>query len=260
MSEEEIVSEQPSESKESSLEPRPRSGLRRRPQSKPRGKYCVVIPALNEAEHIAVLVRTIKRFGFSVVVVDDGSTDATAALSSEEGAIVISHIKTRGKGCALRAGIEYALRRDFDGIVTCDGDGQHDPRDIIRLIADGERQHAAMVLGNRMHKPSRMPKLSQAVNRWMSKVLSILTRYEVPDAQCGLRMIRREVLADVKLRSRHFGIEAELLLASAVRRWKVISVPIRSVHNGQVSRIHPARDMLAFIALLVRYLLRGGRV
>jgi glycosyltransferase involved in cell wall biosynthesis len=220
----------------------------------------VVIPALNEAEHIAVLVRALKRFGLSIVVVDDGSTDATASLASGEGALVISHIKTRGKGCALRAGIEYAMRRDYDGIVTCDGDGQHDPRDILRLIADGERQHAAMVLGNRMHRPGKMPGVNQATNRWMSKVVSALTHFEVLDVQCGLRMIRREVLTDLKLRSKHFGIEAELLLASAIRRWKVISVPVRSVYNGQVSRVRPLRDTLAFIGLIARFMLRGGRL
>ena len=91
------------------------------------GRYCVVIPAFNAANTIGALVRGIKRQGLPVVVVNDGSADETAPIASAEGAVVISHLRNEGKGRALRTGFEHALRAQYDGVITMDSDGQHDP-------------------------------------------------------------------------------------------------------------------------------------
>lgn len=220
-----------------------------------RGRYCVVIPAFNAADTISKLVEQIRQYGLDVVVVDDGSRDNTASAASRAGAVVISHLANRGKGRALRSGFDYVRRQGYDGVVTMDSDGQHDPAEIDRLIQAGEVQHAGMVLGNRMADFAHMPSVRRHTNRFMSWILSELTRQSIPDSQCGFRMIRREVLEQIPLRAERYEIESELLLSAGLRRWKIISVPIQSIYNNHRSHISPLRDTLRFVGLILRYLL-----
>ena len=218
-------------------------------------RYCVVIPAFNAAETVADIVRRVKGQGLPVLVVDDGSSDQTASLAAAEGAIVISHLRNQGKGSALRTGFNYALRSSYDGVVTMDSDGQHDPGDIRRLIEAGERQHAGIVVGNRMaNGPAMMPRGRRWANQVMSRIVSSLSRQDIPDSQCGFRLIRKEVLDSVPLSAKAFDIETEVLLAAAKRRWKTISVPVQTIYARQRSHIRPVRDGWRFLRMVIRYL------
>ncbi len=220
------------------------------------GKYCVIIPAFQAAKTIGELVSRISVQGLAVIVVDDGSRDATAAVASSKGAVVISHLRNEGKGSALRTGFAYALRARYDGIVTIDSDGQHDPSEIPELIRTGERQHAGLVLGNRMSNGAVMPMSRRWTNGLMSWIVSGIARQPVPDSQCGFRFIRREFLEQTSLCARRYEIETELVLAAAARRWKIVSVPVRSVYNGQRSHIQPLRETVRFLGMLCRHLVR----
>ncbi|MDP3723633.1 MAG: glycosyltransferase family 2 protein [Candidatus Omnitrophota bacterium] len=219
-------------------------------------RYCVVIPTFQSAETIEELVRQVRRQSFAVVVVDDGSRDLTASLASQQGALVISHLRNQGKGRALRTGFDYALRSHYDGIITMDGDGQHDPGEIPKLIHAGELQHAGIVLGNRMADGLSMPPARRWTNLVMSTVVSALARQRIPDSQCGFRFIRKEVLESIPLRTTRFELETELLLAAAARRWKIVSVPIRSIYHNHKSHIRPVRDALRFLRVILRYVVR----
>ncbi len=218
------------------------------------GRYCVLIPAFEAGKTIGPLVARIKAQGLPIVVVDDGSTDQTAAVAAGQGALVISHLKNEGKGSALRTGFAYAVRSHFDGVVTMDGDDQHDPEEIHQLIRAGEYQHAGIVLGNRMTHGTAMPRVRHWTNRVMSRVVSMVSRQHIPDSQCGFRFIRKEVLETVPLRSKRFEIETELLLGAAAKRWKIVSIPIRTIYDNHSSHIRPLRDAVRFIALVLRYL------
>ena len=223
------------------------------------GKYCAVIPAFDAAKTIGEVVRRMKEQGIDVVVVDDGSRDTTAALASEQGALVISHLRNQGKGVALRTGFEYVLRSHYDGIVTLDGDGQHDPADALQLIHTGERQHAGIVVGNRLMNGAAMPPLRRLTNQVMSGIVSAIARQAIPDSQCGFRFIRKEVLEQVPLRAKRFEIETELLCAAAIRRWKIVSVPVRAIyHTGHASHIRPVRDAIRFFGVILQHLCRGS--
>ena len=222
---------------------------------KMQGRYCVIIPAFNAAQTIGLLVRQIKPQGLASVVVDDGSQDRTAAVASAEGALVISHLRNEGKGTALRTGFQYALRSAFDGVITMDSDGQHDPGEIPALIRAGEVQHAGVVLGNRMVNGNAMPRSRRVTNELMSSIISAVVHQAIPDSQCGFRFIRKEVLQAVPLRAQRFEIETELLLGAASRRWKIVSVPVRSIYpNGHRSHIRPVWDGLRFVGLILRHL------
>lgn len=218
-------------------------------------RYCVIIPAYNASKTIGPLVQGVRTQGLPVVVVDDGSRDSTAATAAQHGALVISHLQNQGKGLALRTGFNHAVRASYEGIITMDGDGQHDPAEIQHLIKEGERQHAGIVVGNRMANGHRMPASRLWTNRMMSQVISAISRQRIPDSQCGFRLIRREVLQQVPLRSRCFEIESELLLRAAARKWKIVSVPIQAIYAGQPSHIRPVRDGLRFLRLVTLALL-----
>ncbi len=219
----------------------------------------MIIPAFNAAETIGPLVRGIRRQGLPAVVVDDGSKDATAALASGEGALVISHLRNQGKGQALRTGFAYAVRAHYEGVITMDGDGQHDPSEITQLVRIGELQHAAIVLGNRMADGAAMPIARRWTNALMSGIVSAVIRQRIPDSQCGFRLIRKEVLEGLRLRSKRFEIETEVLLAASARRWKIISVPVQSIYRTHRSHIHPVREGARFAGLILRHLLCGPR-
>ena len=239
------------------MAPADRDGLTEGPRAVT-GRYCAIIPALNAGKTIAGLVRQARAQGVDVVVIDDGSTDRTAALAAAEGALVISHLRNCGKGRALRTGFEHALRARYDGVLTLDGDGQHDPIEIPALIRVGEAQHAGLVLGNRMGEGLAMPRVRRGTNRLMSRILSGLARQDIPDSQCGFRFIRRELLDRLPLRSSRFEIESEVLLWAAAHRWKIVSVPVASIYRDHASHIHPVRDGLRFLLLLARFWLANA--
>jgi len=218
------------------------------------GRYCVVIPAYNAEQTIGDVVQGVKHHGFDAVVIDDGSRDRTAAIASAKGALVISHLSNQGKGRALRTGFEYILRSGYDGAITMDSDGQHDPADISHLIHEGEVQHAGIAIGNRLTNGSPMPRARRWTNRFMSSIVSAIARQSIPDSQCGFRFIRKELLRDVPLKTARYDSETEILFGAAAKRWKIISVPIRTIYRNERSHIQPVRDGLRFARLILRRL------
>src|SRR2546422_50552 len=125
-----------------------------------------VIPCLNEQAAIASLVAAVRSFLPTVFVVDDASTDRTAALAREAGAEVLRHQATRGKGAALQTGWQHARARGFPWALNLDGDGQHSPEDIPAFLQCAERSSVPLVVGNRMADAAAMPPLRRFVNNW----------------------------------------------------------------------------------------------
>ncbi len=223
-------------------------------------RTCVVIPAYNAAKTLGPLVRQIRQMGLEAVVIDDGSTDETARIASDAGMLVISHLDNQGKGAAIRSGFAFALQHGYDAVVTLDSDGQHDPREIPRLLEACSQSRAAVVVGNRLQHGMAMPSVRRWTNRLMSWIVSALARQPIPDSQCGFRLIRREALSALHLSCRRFEIETEVLLDAARRGWTIASVPIRTIYDGHTSHIRPVRDGVRFLRLIARYLWpRRGR-
>jgi glycosyltransferase involved in cell wall biosynthesis len=120
-------------------------------------RACVVIPTYNEAKEIGGLISKIKDQGLEVLVVDDGSTDKTAEIARAAKAVVLTNNKNHGKGVALIKGFDYAIKNDFDAVITMDGDGQHLPEDIPYFLRLAQYSDTAIFIGNRMHQPKNMP-------------------------------------------------------------------------------------------------------
>ena len=210
----------------------------------------VLIPARNEAATIGQIVRGCRRAGFSVTVIDDASSDATAALAAQAGADVLPLPGPHhGKTAALHHAMARLPRREsIDWLILLDGDGQHHPADLDRFW--DMRSEADLVVGNRFDDAARMPLLRRWTNRAMS---GLLRRSGIVDSQCGFRLVRRAWLGDWLPAGHHFQFETEMALLAATRPCRILNLPIAATYNREESKIVPWRDALNFFHCLLRH-------
>src|SRR4051794_21382659 len=154
------------------------------------------MPCRNGASKIAPVIAELRKTLPNVIVVDDGSTDATADAAAKTGAQVFRHEKNRGKGAALITGFREARKQGFAWALMMDADGQHSPADIPTFFAAAEKSHAPFVVGNRMANPKSMPLLRRWTNATMSWLLSNYTRRVLPDTQCGFRLVKLSAFSE----------------------------------------------------------------
>ena len=187
----------------------------------------VVIAAYNEVGVIARVVGEVRRCGYTVLLIDDGSTDATAATAEKAGAVVIRHPINLGQGAALQTGIEYALREGADVIVTFDADGQHRVADIDVLI-DAMAKHnvdfvfGSRVLGGAINLPPTRRLLLKAAT-WFTRMTSGLS---VTDTHNGLRAMTQRGARAIRLRQNRMAHASEFLNQVSASRLKYIEVPV----------------------------------
>jgi glycosyltransferase involved in cell wall biosynthesis len=217
-------------------------------------KTAAIIPAYNEEKHIGDVVRRTRQKLDDVLVVDDGSGDKTVDRAREAGAEVIVHPQNRGKGETIKTGLRHWQERQIDFIVILDADGQHLPEEIDRFVTAAlSANEPKLILGNRMNDVSSMPRLRQMVNRWMSQRISAACGQEIPDTQCGFRMLHRQLIPDLLGGAARFDYETEMLIVASRKGFRIDSVPISTVYSDEVSSIHPVRDTLRFFRLMRRY-------
>ena len=217
-------------------------------------KAAAIIPAYREEKHISDVVRRTRKQLDHVLVVDDGSSDNTAQCAREAGAEVIVHNQNRGKGEAIKTGLRHWLDRQFIHVIILDADGQHLPEEIERFIgAAALAADRSCFLGNRMNNLTAMPFVRRVVNRYMSNRISRTCGQEIPDTQCGFRMLDRQLIPELLVGARRFDYETEMLIIASRKGYRIESVPITTVYSDEVSSIHPVRDTLRFFKLMRRY-------
>jgi glycosyltransferase involved in cell wall biosynthesis len=212
-----------------------------------------VIPAYHEEKHIGDVVRRTLLQLVNVLVVDDGSTDATADEARKSGADVIVHEQNLGKGESIKSGFRYWLEHGATYVIILDGDGQHLPEEIPRFLSTAASSGAKLLVGSRMNDVREMPLLRRAVNRYMSRKISRACGQEIPDTQCGFRMVQREIIPDLLGGTERFDYETEMLILTSRAGCRIASVAISTVYSDEVSSIHPVRDTLRFFKLMRRY-------
>jgi glycosyltransferase involved in cell wall biosynthesis len=219
-----------------------------------RQSIAAVIPAYNEEKHIGDVVRRARQQLDRVLVVDDGSADKTADRAREGGAEVIIHEQNLGKGETIKTGLRHWLERDVDLVIILDADGQHPPEEIDRFVAAAQSaEQPKLILGSRMNDLSSMPRVRRFVNRWMSQRISAVCGQEIPDTQCGFRMLHRQLIPELLGGAARFDYETEMLIIASRKGFRIASVPISTVYSDEVSSIHPVRDTLRFFKLMRRY-------
>lgn len=217
-------------------------------------KICAVVPAYEEAGRIGPVVEGLRRHVAQVVVIDDGSRDGSAAEAAAAGATVLRHDRNRGKGAALRTGVEFALQDGFDAVLTCDGDGQHDPTDVPRFLERARTSDADIVLGARTLDVATAPLTRRFTNRASSRLISLIAGRPVRDSQCGFRLLRTRMLRRVPLRGDRYDAESALLLAALRRGHSFAEVPVRTIY-GAPSKFRPVADTWRILRVLMRHAL-----
>jgi glycosyltransferase involved in cell wall biosynthesis len=208
-----------------------------------------LIPAHNEEANISRVVRASSKF-LPVWVVDDGSTDATPALAEAAGAVVFRQQPNQGKGSALRLGFHQALQSNCAGLITLDGDGQHDPEEIPAFLALLHHDEVDLVIGSRRF--NQMPLLRRVGNTIGRALFSLALGRHIDDNQSGYRFISRRLM-EAALASSHpgFEFEVEMIAICARQSWPIMEIPIKTIYYEEgKSHIKPWKHAAGFIRLL----------
>ncbi len=172
----------------------------------------VIIAAYNEAAVISRVVMEVKRAGYRVVVVDDGSKDATAAVARGAGATVVPHPFNLGQGAALQTGVDYALAQGAEVVVTFDADGQHRVADIAGLVDALSEERAEFVLGSRfLGQATDLPPLRRLLLKAATLFTQLTTGLQLSDTHNGLRAMSRRGATAIRLRQNRMAHASELL-------------------------------------------------
>jgi glycosyltransferase involved in cell wall biosynthesis len=205
---------------------------------------CVIIPAYNAAETIRQVVLETLQAGLPVVMVDDGSTDDTAAAISGLPVNICRHPRNRGKGAALRTGFAWGLQHGFAGMVTLDADGQHDPSAIPLLIAAARDRELDLVLGSRQAQFEEMAGLRHYWNRFGAWCMKRRTGFDIEDSQSGLRFYAARMIRTLDLSGTGYDLEMEILLKAWRGGYRIGSIPApaRVADGRATSHFRPVRD------------------
>ncbi|MBI2159620.1 MAG: glycosyltransferase family 2 protein [Candidatus Rokubacteria bacterium] len=210
----------------------------------------IVIPVFNEAATIGEVVAAARALA-PVLVVDDGSADGSEARARAAGAEVIRHPRRLGKGQAIRTGIAAARSRGASVIVTMDGDGQHDPRDLGAVLDAARRSPRSIVVGGRLGEARVLPPDRLSAIRVAGFFVNWVSGLRLEDTQSGFRAYPLGLFDEVRLRRGGFVFETEVLIAAALRGWRVVEVPVRAIPRARRrSRFRPLGDGVAIGAYL----------
>lgn len=226
-------------------------------------RVAVVIPALNEERAIRGVIQSVLAVCPNVILVDDGSTDATLERVADLPITVIRHAAPLGKGQGLRDGFRKALELGFDAVVAMDGDGQHLASDIPRLLAAARRYPEHVVIGARIRNRENQPPARRRANDFADWGISWGCGVPVADTQSGQRYYPLGALELADLEADDFVFEAALLIAAARdKKLGIVSVPIESRYHGEfrLSHFRPVRDVTRITLYTVGRVIHYGRV
>ncbi|UCF79256.1 MAG: glycosyltransferase family 2 protein [Candidatus Eiseniibacteriota bacterium] len=215
-------------------------------------RVAVLVPAyLTGPELLRVLEGASKAVGQeNVVIIDDGSPDGYPREAERLGYKVLRHAQNLGKGEALKTGFSWAVSNGYEGVVTIDGDGQHDPSLIGPLLEKAASGEAGIIVGTRMKDVSTMPWVRIVVNRTTSWIISRLAGQRIEDSQSGFRFISTPVLEAVELKGSRYDLESEILIKAARRGFFIDSIRIPTLYGKQKSFIRPLKEGICFLRVL----------
>ena len=213
-------------------------------------KTLVIVPAYNEEARIAGVLHGIRQYipHADVLIVDDGSTDLTREVALRAGAKVISHPFNLGYGAALQTGYQYALMKNYEGLVQMDGDGQHDPSSIVDLLAIVQKGEADIVIGSRFLEakeiastpsPYRAPLTRRLGMKLFGMIASLLIHQKVTDPTSGFQAMNRRVLEWVS--GDRFPCDypdADVIIMLHRAGFQILEVPVSMFENQDKKSMH----------------------
>ncbi|HVN83614.1 MAG TPA: glycosyltransferase family 2 protein [Candidatus Binatia bacterium] len=217
----------------------------------PLPKTAVLIPAFDCAATIAEVVASARRVVTSVLVVNDGSADDTAACAAAAGAEVESHAANQGKGAALLTGMRRLAHAGFDRVVTMDGDGQHLGTEIPALLAAADAEPQALVVGARHFEGVTIAPIKLFGNRFANRWVEIACGQRLPDTQSGFRVYPLHATLALGARARHFAFETEVLIRAARAGMPIRSVAVRVHYPPVAERLSHFRPFVDTVRIIV---------
>src|SRR3989442_9397836 len=218
----------------------------------PDSKILVAIPAFNEGPTIGSVVLKARQFASEVIVVDDGSADDTAETAALAGAHVIQHARNLGKGVAIRSAWLYAREYSPEAFVLLDGDHQHDPNDIPRLLETILSGKSDVVIGVRWGKTSGMPMYRRMGKRTLDYATAAATRNGLlTDSQCGFRVFSSRALSLIEPTDDGLSIESQMLLEAQDRNLRIHEVNIDARYDLEGSTFTPGKHGTSVLGRVV---------
>lgn len=186
-----------------------------------------LIPAYNESRSIGDVIKKVSGYVDKVIVIDDSSSDQTAFIAQSLGAKVLNHFRNMGVGAAMQTGINYVKTIKPDIVVTLDGDGQHKPEDIPRMIQPILSSDADLVLGSRFLQGNpHMSLIKLFGNKFFAFLIRILVGVKLTDTQTGFRALNLKALMSLDLKANYTYVQ-EMIIDLYVKKFKIVEVPIR---------------------------------
>ena len=223
----------------------------------------VAIPAYNEEETIAKEILKAKKYADKIIICDDGSADSTAEIVKSLGVDVIRHKRNLGYGAAIQSLFKRAKEFNFDVLVTLDGDGQHDPDDIPKVIKPIIDDEADIVIGSRFigNSSATMPWYRRIGVKLITDFVNYSTKpsITIEDAQSGFRAYSRKALKTLKLTEKGMGISVEILFEAWRHHLRIKEVPIRCCYGKGIkgSTYNPIMHGIDLIMYIVRSIIKN---
>lgn len=227
-------------------------------------KLTIIIPAYNEEAVIRGVLKSVKRqlrqseFEYEIIVVNDGSTDNTVAQAKKEKVKIISHPINRGLGGALGTGLAYAKKIKAKLVVTFDSDGQHDPKDIVKIIQPIISGEADVVIGSRTIAGIKQIPLDRRVLIGASNILTtLLFSTKTTDSQSGFRAFSKKAVQKISIITQGMEVSSEFFSEVKQNNLKMAEIPIKVIYN-QYSRDKGQSNTNAF-SVIAKLFLRLAR-
>ena len=218
--------------------------------------FCVLIPAYNAALTLGNVLDEVCEQGFSVIVVDDGSSDDTSRVAGAYPVTLSSHTANLGKGAALMTGFRWAVENGFEGVVTLDADGQHDPLAITALATAALDGNFDILIASRYTQFNEMAGLRKFWNRFGVWCMRKRTGFEISDSQSGFRYYSTSLLSAVTLSKSGYDLEMEILMKAWKLGFTIGSLPVaaRVADGRSTSHYKPVRDTWNICMTFLRHM------
>ncbi|MCG7924985.1 MAG: glycosyltransferase family 2 protein [Candidatus Thiodiazotropha taylori] len=223
----------------------------------------VVIPVYNESATIRDVATAVLQQTENVIIVDDGSSDDSQNQLEGLNVHLLRHEQNQGKATALQSGFDHAIKLDAQMIITLDGDGQHNPAEIPRLISAAQANPNSIIIAARLKQRHNAPKLRLFANRFADFWVSWAAGYPVTDSQSGFRLYPFDLLRDVRLntsKEKGFVFESEIVIEAASHSFYSVSVPVESIYHvgRRQSHYKPWTDTWRIVRMIAWRLIKRG--
>jgi len=218
-------------------------------------KVAIGIPAYNEEKNIASVISKLSKFGYSIIVCDDGSDDQTNQIAEKMGALVITHKKNLGYGAAISSLFFKAKDMGLDVLVTMDADGQHRPKDVKAVLDPILNEEADIVIGSRfLVENQEIPSYRKTGIKMITKLTNTALDKQITDSQSGFRGYNKRVLSVISPSESGMGVSNEILIKASKQGFKIDEAPIKVSYEGDTSTHHPVSHGASVIFSTMKFI------